>query len=204
MMKSKFKPGDALLIVDPQNDFMPNGALAVPEGDRILPIVNQWIAAAVTENIPVIISRDWHPQDHISFQSRGGRWPTHCVRNTHGAAFHTNLHVPTNAIIVNKAIDANHEAYSALQGVTDSDGLTLPEKLQQLAIQRLWVAGLALDYCVHFSALDAKKLGLEVHVILPACRAIAQDSEQQAFKDMVAVDIIIENEEDPYLNTQNK
>src|SRR5207237_10586686 len=97
-----FQAGDALLIVDVQNDFCPGGALAVPEGDAIVPVLNRWIAEAEACRAPVFASRDWHPENHISFTQRGGPWPPHCVQNTRGAAFHPDLRLPPNAEIVSK------------------------------------------------------------------------------------------------------
>jgi nicotinamidase/pyrazinamidase len=197
-MKPKFQAGDALLIVDPQNDFMPGGALAVPNGDEIIPILNDWIAAAEKANIPVIVSRDWHPPDHTSFQEQGGRWPVHCVRETPGAAFHKDLKIPKNAIIVDKAFTKDKEAYSAFEGITHAESIPLLEKLQTLGIKRIWIGGLALDYCVHYSAVGAHKAGLEYHVILPACRSIAKNTEEKAIKDMEKLQTIFETEPNPY------
>ncbi|HVV69385.1 MAG TPA: nicotinamidase [Gammaproteobacteria bacterium] len=186
------QPGDALLIVDPQNDFMPGGALAVPEGDRIIPIVNAWIVSAQQLSIPIIISRDWHPPHHISFKERGGPWPEHCVQNTFGAAFHKDIVIPENAIIINKAFLIDKDAYSAFEGITTDTQTPLPEKLHTLGIKRIWIAGLALDYCVYHSAISAHNLGFEFHVILPACRAIAKDSAQKALADMQQLGVMIE------------
>ncbi len=171
-MEAAFNPGDLLLIVDPQIDFMPQGALAVPHGDRIIPVVNEWIKAAQKAHIPIAISRDWHPTNHISFQPQGGPWPVHCVRDTPGAAFHPDLLIPPNTIIIDKAILANQEAYSAFEGIIHDTGMAMPEKLRQLGIQRVWIAGLTLDYCVYHSAESAHQLGFEFNVILDGCRAI--------------------------------
>lgn len=197
-MKTKFKKGDALLIVDVQYDFLPGGSLAVADGDNILPVVNQWIAAANQADIPVILSRDWHPSNHISFQAQGGPWPVHCVKNTRGAEFHQDLKYPKTAIIVDKAIVADKETYSALGGVTETEGKPLAEKLHELNIKRLWIGGLAFDYCVKYSALEAKKIGLDVIVILPACKAIAEQTEQETFQLLAAAKVILELDSEPY------
>ncbi len=193
-MKHAFKTGDALLIVDPQNDFMPGGALAVTGGDAIIPILNEWIAVAQKSNIPIIISRDWHPPHHISFKERGGKWPAHCIQNTHGAEFHKQLVLPSNAIIVNKAFLADQDAYSAFDGVLADSQTTLPDKLRSMGIKRVWIAGLALDYCVYYSAISAHELGFEFHVIMPACRAIAEDSARKALEHMQRLGVLLEKD----------
>ena len=176
----QLKVGDLLLIVDPQIDFMPQGVLGVPHSDEIIPIVNAWIKAAEQAGIPIAISRDWHPTNHISFQECGGPWPVHCVRDTPGAAFHPDLIIPQQAIIIDKAIDPDQEAYSAFEGFSHESQIPVPELLQQLGIQRIWIAGLALDYCVYYSVLSAHKLGYEIHVILPACRAISRKNPRRS------------------------
>src|SRR5438874_13818264 len=94
------KTGDALLIVDVQNDFCPGGALAVPEGDAVVPILNRWIAEAEGTGVPVFASRDWHPPNHISFKERGGPWPPHCVQGTEGGALQQGLKLPRHALII--------------------------------------------------------------------------------------------------------
>lgn len=196
-MKSKLQAGDALLIVDPQYDFLPGGSLAIADGHKILPVLNDWIKAAQKAGIPIIISRDWHPAHHKSFKERGGPWPSHCVQNTHGAKFHKDLKFPNNAIIVNKAFNADKDAYSALEGVTDTEGVPLPEKLRQLKIKRLWIGGLAFDYCVQFSSLDARKSGFEVRIILPATKAIADETAQDTFKKLANADVAFELDSEP-------
>lgn len=194
----KFKLHDVLLIVDPQNDFMPTGALGVPQGDEIISLVNQWIAAAQAAHVPIIISRDWHPPHHISFIERGGPWPVHCVQNTKGAEFHKDLALPSNAIIVDKAFLVDKEAYSAFEGVTHDSKMPLPDQLQSLQAHRVWIAGLALDYCVYYSALSANQLGLEFHIILPACRAISPETGNKALEHMKKLGgTIIETDVDP-------
>lgn len=198
-MKTKFQKGDVLLIVDPQNDFFPGGSLGVAEGDKIIPIVNQWIDAAKKERIPIIVSRDWHPMKHISFKEQGGPWPIHCVQNTEGANFQPELKIPADSIIVNKAFELDKDAYSALEGFTDKERMPLPEKLRELHAKRLWVVGLAFDYCVHYSAMDARKLGWQVNVVLPACRSISEKTEQKSLQDMVKAGVIMELDSDPYV-----
>jgi nicotinamidase/pyrazinamidase len=164
--KHEYRPGDALLIVDVQNDFCPGGALGVNDGDAIIPAVNEWIEAARVQDVPVIASRDWHPSDHISFQARGGPWPPHCVQDTLGAAFHRDLRLTPDTHIVSKAHSRDLESYSAF-GDTN-----LAEMLRSWSVKRVWIAGLAQDYCVLQTSLDAIREGFEVHVIVDATRAV--------------------------------
>src|SRR5690349_18961003 len=124
--------GDALIIVDVQNDFCPGGALAVPEGDRVVSELNKWIAQAAHFDIPVFASRDWHPPNHISFKGLGGIWPVHCVQGSPGAEFHADLKLPPNATVVSKATEANRDSYSAFGG-TD-----LADRLRAMNVQRVW------------------------------------------------------------------
>ena len=166
-MAIKLTVSDALLLVDVQNDFCPGGSLAVADGDAVVPALNAWIAAARQGGARVFASRDWHPPDHLSFAERGGIWPLHCVQNTLGADFHPDLELPNDAVIVTKADTADREAYSAF------DSGELAAQLRAAGIERLWVGGLATDYCVKASVLDATELPeLEVHVIADAIRAV--------------------------------
>jgi nicotinamidase/pyrazinamidase len=158
--------GDALLIVDVQNDFCPGGALGVVEGDQVVPILNLWIEEAERRNIPIYITRDWHPEGHISFKERGGPWPPHCVQGTQGAAFRSDLRIPAHAHIINKGHELDKDSYSAFGGTG------LLEKLRKSGIKRLWIGGLAQDYCVRESSFDAVREGFEVHVIVDATRAV--------------------------------
>jgi nicotinamidase/pyrazinamidase len=198
-MKAKLRAGDALLIVDPQNDFLPGGALPVPQGDEIIPILNTWIKAAQEAKIPIIVSRDWHPANHISFKEQGGHWPAHCVQNTWGAEFSKDLKIPKDVIIINKAFHADKEAYSAFEGVTDKEAKPLTEQLSELKVTRIWIAGLALDYCVHYSAVNAFKEGFEFHVILPACRSISKHTEDKAMRDLEKFQAVFEYDAEPYV-----
>lgn len=156
----------ALLVVDIQNDFCPGGTLEVPEGDAIIPQVNEYIRRFYTQGSPVIASRDWHPHGHCSFKEQGGPWPAHCVQDSWGGQFHPKLALPPEATIVSKATDPKREAYSAF------DGTSLGKRLRGLGIETLFVSGLATDYCVKTSVLDARKLGLGVVVLEDAIRGI--------------------------------
>ncbi|MEM1270100.1 MAG: nicotinamidase [Bacteroidota bacterium] len=182
-MTNPFTAGDALLIVDVQNDFIPGGSLAVPDGDAVVPVLNTWIEHATEAGIPVIASRDWHPADHVSFAEQGGLWPPHCVQDTAGADFHPDLRLPADAMIISKADTTEKDAYSAFEDTG------LASTLKDLGVERVFVGGLALDYCVRASALDALENGFEVHLIPDGSRAIDEEagaafvqelSEQQA------------------------
>jgi nicotinamidase/pyrazinamidase len=157
---------DAFLLVDAQVDFFPGGALPVPHGDAILPAVNTVLELCREEDIPVIASADWHPANHASFVAAGGPWPPHCVRGTAGASLHPALELPPVFTMVHKATRADTDAYSAF------DGGTLAHILRERSIRRLLVGGLALDYCVKASCLDAVSSGFEVALLLPATRAV--------------------------------
>ena len=160
-----------LLIVDVQKDFCPGGALAVPGGDRVVPVLNRYIAEATARGVPVYASRDWHPAVTRHFQAYGGEWPPHCVQNTEGATFHPDLRLPASAVVVTKGESPDHPGYSALGGHTP-DGRTLAETLRDGKIDRLYVGGLATDYCVKQSVLDARHMGLKVTVLADAIAGV--------------------------------
>lgn len=158
--------GDALLIVDVQRDFLPGGALAVPHGDAVVPVLNRYIGLAQRKGLPVIASRDWHPKKHCSFRDQGGIWPEHCVRETPGAAFAEGLALPAGAEVVSKATREDADAYSAF------DSTALADELRARGIRRLLTGGLATDYCVLNTVLDALKSGFEVLLLADAIRAV--------------------------------
>lgn len=163
--------GDALLIVDVQNDFMPGGALGVNEGDKIIEPINRALALFQTKVLPVFFSRDWHPSDHSSFRTQGGPWPPHCVRETTGASFTARIRVPDRAVTFSKGMDREKEQYSAFAAQAD-DGRSLREALFDLGIRRIFVGGLATDYCVLNTVLDLVIAGYTVVVLVDACRAV--------------------------------
>ena len=156
-------PTDALIVVDVQRDFCPGGALAVPRGDEVVPVINRLLA--LTDWLTVA-TRDWHPADHCSFRAQGGIWPPHCVAGTDGAAFHPALDRARIHHVVSKAVTRDSEAYSGFQG-TDLAAL-----LARRGIRRAFVCGLATDYCVKATALDARRAGLDVVVIADAIRGV--------------------------------
>ncbi|MBI4265401.1 MAG: bifunctional nicotinamidase/pyrazinamidase [Acidobacteria bacterium] len=161
----------ALLVVDVQKDFCPGGALAVPEGDRVVPVLNRRIAEAAAHGWPIYASRDWHPPVTRHFKQYGGEWPPHCVQRTEGAAFHDALQLPASTVVVTKGQDPDSPGYSAFQGETP-DGRPLLADLQKRRIDRLYVGGLATDYCVKHSVLDALRAGLKVTVIGDAIKGV--------------------------------
>jgi nicotinamidase/pyrazinamidase len=172
--------GDALLIVDVQNDFLPGGRLAVPQGNAVVAPLNRCIAAFERRGRPVIATRDWHPPKHCSFEPQGGPWPPHCVAGTHGAEFAPQLRLPATAVVVSKGTAAQAEAYSGFQG-TD-----LAARLQALRVRRLFIGGLATDYCVLHTVRDALRAGFEVAVLADAVAAVdcQQGDGGRALEDM--------------------
>lgn len=174
----------ALIVIDVQNDFCPDGKLAVAGGDEIIAPINQMIAGAQT----TLLTQDWHPADHQSFASMHPEkaafettsmsygeqvlWPDHCVIGSTGAAFHQDLNIDFAQAVIRKGFRAEIDSYSAFfendhKTVTGLDGY-----LKARGISKLVMCGLATDFCVAYSALDAAHLGYEVHIALPACRAI--------------------------------
>jgi nicotinamidase/pyrazinamidase len=162
----RLRPDDALLIVDLQRDFLPGGALAVPGSNGVIAPVNACIDRFVEHGLPVLASRDWHAADHCSFKAAGGTWPAHCVAGSAGASFAEALRLPPRARIVSKGTLRDREAYSAFAG-TD-----LHAQLRTGRVLRLFVCGLATDYCVASSAADALALGYRVVVVVDAIAAV--------------------------------
>ena len=160
------KNSDALLITDIQKDFLPGGALPVDDGDGIIPVLNDYITRFEAAKAHVLASRDWHPANHISFKAQGGLWPPHCVQQTIGAQFSPELKLPSHTIVISKATNPDVEAYSAF------DGTSLAHELKTLGVKRLFVGGLATDYCVVNTVLDACKLGFETVVLMDATLGI--------------------------------
>lgn len=156
----------ALIVVDIQNDFIPGGALAVKDGDKVMNPLNSYIEVFTSKGRPVILTRDWHPLNHISFIGRGGQWPPHCVQWTKGAEFHPSLKIPKKAIVVSKGTDPDREAYSGFEGTN------LTKILTENGVKRVFVGGLATDYCVKNTILDALKEGFEAYLLLDASKGV--------------------------------
>ena len=161
----------ALLVVDVQKDFCPGGALPVPDGDRVVPALNRYIADAGAQGMPVYASRDWHPAVTTHFKAYRGKWPSHCVQGTDGARFHHDLQLPESTIVISKGQDPHTPGYSALEGSTPL-GRTLLSDLHERQIGRLYVGGLATDYCVKETVLDALRAGFQVTVLADAIAGV--------------------------------
>jgi nicotinamidase/pyrazinamidase len=188
----------ALLIVDVQNDFCPGGALGVPDGDRVVEPLNRAAQRFAEAGLPVFASRDWHPAVTGHFREYGGTWPPHCVQGTSGADFHPGLRLPAGTMVISKGIAPDLDSYSVFEGVLE-DGATLASCLATLGVSRLYVGGLATDYCVRSSALDAVRSGLGVTVLTdgvagvdqnPGDSALALEEMVRAGVQLAAVDAI--------------
>ena len=188
----QIEPTDALVVVDVQNDFCPGGALAVSGGDAIVPIING-LAPKFSRHA---YTRDWHPASHCSFDAAprfvDKSWPAHCVQGTPGAAFHPDLVVPPGALIISKAMNPDKEAYS------DFEDTAFAADLRNLGVKRLFVCGLATDYCVKATALDAVKEGFAAVLIADACRGIdvPAGSAAEAVEAMRQAGVVIARSED--------
>jgi nicotinamidase/pyrazinamidase len=183
-----------LLLVDPQYDFFPGGALAVADGDQIVAPLNAWMRRH--PDAPVFASRDWHPPQTRHFKARGGIWPPHCVRDTRGAAFHDELHME-RAVVYDKGTDPEDDGgYSAFDGARiDDAGVrhTLASDLREAGVTTLVVGGLATDYCVKASVLDALRAGFSVQLLRAAVRAVelAPGDGARALQEMVAAGAVV-------------
>jgi len=196
--KIAIRDRDVLIVVDIQNDFCPGGALSVPRGDEVIPLINQ-----LAERFPnVVLTQDWHPPDHLSFASAhpGKRphdivmlpygpqilWPDHCVRVTSGAEFHADLHIPHAALVLRKGIHREIDSYSTFY---ENDRITptgLIGYLRERGFGRVFLAGLAFDFCVRYSAEDAYREGFNVVVVEDACRGIDVDGSMAATRESFA------------------
>ena len=175
-----------LLIVDVQNDFCPGGALPVPGGDRVIPVLNRYIEKCREPQIPIIASRDWHPEKTAHFKAYGGIWPPHCIQDTKGARFHPDLKLPKETVVVSKGMDPEKDSYSAFQAF-DPEGTPLAELLKSRRVGHLFVGGLATDYCVRASVLDALREGFRATVLADAVCGVElkPGDSQKAFDEMM-------------------
>lgn len=161
----------ALLLVDVQNDFCPGGALPVPDGDKVVEPLGRVASCFAAAGLAVVASRDWHPEVTGHFKEFGGAWPPHCVQRSPGAAFHPALLLPGATVVVSKGISPDSDSYSAFDGRSE-EGLSLDEVLSALKIRRLYIGGLATDYCVRSSVLDALRAGYEVVLLVDAIAGV--------------------------------
>ncbi len=175
---------DCLIVADVQNDFLPGGALGIHDGDQIIPVLNEYIRTFKAAQAPIVASRDGTPQNtyqHNTYPSMPkGLWPAHCIKDTPGAQFSPDLKLPSNTLVVSKATDSSKEAYSVF------DDTDLGEQLRALGVSRVFIGGLATDYCVVNSVVDACKLGFDVVVLVDAVRGIElhPGDVEQAFVTM--------------------
>jgi nicotinamidase/pyrazinamidase len=201
----QLQPTDALLVIDVQNDFMPGGALAVADGDAIVPLINT-LAKRFDH---VLLTQDWHPAQHISFASTHSKkpfetidipygsqkiiqtlWPDHVLQHTEGAAFHPALHIPHAELILRKGFRRHIDSYSAFLENDHSTPTGLAGYLRERNLQRLFLCGLAYDFCVRYSAIDGKALGFETIVIEDATRPVnLPNSVDETNKALAAANI---------------
>jgi nicotinamidase/pyrazinamidase len=191
-LPTRLAAGDCLVVVDVQNDFLPGGALAVPNGDRVVPVLNRYLKLFAERSLPIFATRDWHPPNHCSFREQGGQWPPHCVADTAGAAFAPTLAFPPMAIIVSKGTDPRKEAYSGFQG-TD-----LAEQAKSAGVRRLFIGGLATEFCVLATVSDAIREGFPVFLLLDAIQGLEikpgdDRRSEQAMVDRGAVALRMED-----------
>jgi len=188
----KISEQDVLIVVDVQNDFCTDGALAVPDGEKVVPAVNR--IAQKFKN--VVLTQDWHPKDHVSFASNHANkrpfdtielpygsqvlWPAHCVQDTNGAEFHKALHIPQASLVIRKGFRRDIDSYSALYENDCKTPTGLLGYLRERQLKTMFIAGLAFDFCVRYSAEDARKAGFEVAVIEDACRGIDLEGSMAA------------------------
>lgn len=161
----------ALLVVDVQNDFCSKGALGIAQGDEIIPILNKYIKLFSKKKLPIFITRDWHPKVTKHFKQFGGLWPKHCIQGTHGAEFHPGLKFSKEAIVLSKGMDPQKDSYSASHA-EDVNGTGFLNLLKIFGITKLYIGGLATDYCVKYSTLDALKNGIKVYVLTDAIKGV--------------------------------
>ncbi|HEY0383851.1 MAG TPA: isochorismatase family protein [Candidatus Elarobacter sp.] len=184
----EIRPDDALVVVDVQHDFLPGGALAVAEGERIFDPID-----ALAPRFPrVYATRDWHPANHSSYEQYGGPWPVHCVADTHGAAFDARLALDDVDVVIDKGTDRGTDGYSGFAATT------LDRDLRDHDVHRVFVCGLATDYCVKATALDAKAAGFDVVVLEDASAAVnlAPGDEQRALDELRAANVAVANSAD--------
>ena len=177
----ELQDGDALIIVDVQNDFLPGGMLAVPRGDEVVSVINNYIDLFLTKGLPIIATRDWHPVNHCSFQAQGGPWPPHCIANSPGAEFAAGLRLPAEFMIISKAAAPDKDAYSGFEGTE------LEAVLRSHGVRRVFVCGLATDYCVLNTVKDALENRYQVYVLNDAIRAVnvQPDDGHRAEQEMI-------------------
>jgi len=169
---------NALIVVDVQNDFMPNGALPVPNGNEVISIIN----GIVNMFDYVVFTQDWHPENHCSFKENGGLWPKHCVKESHGASFPPTLNCAFNRL--KKGTRVHVDSYSAFFDNDHNRSTRLNERLENRKIEQVFICGVATEYCVKYTVLDALKFYKKVYVIADACRGITNEGVTKAMDEM--------------------
>ncbi len=173
----------ALLLVDLQNDFFPGGALGIETGNEIVDVVNKYIDLFKEHTLPVFATRDWHPPETTHFEKKGGPWPDHCVQNTKGAEFHPSIKIPGNAIVLSKGTDPQSHGYSAFEA-HDESGKSFPDILREKDIDTFYIAGLATDLCVRYSAMDAVKNGFNINILADAVRGVDPEESKKTLEEI--------------------
>jgi nicotinamidase/pyrazinamidase len=186
---------DALIVVDVQNDFCPGGSLAVAEGDEVVPILNRYIKKFAELGLPIFATRDWHPQKTRHFNTDGGPWPPHCIQGTEGGKFHPRLVLGDDVIVVSKGMDPDADSYSGFQAV-DGNHVQLAELLRERGVERIFVGGLATDYCVKATVIDGLGEGFQVVLLEDAVRGVnlKPNDATQAIEEMVRAGATQSNE----------
>ncbi len=185
---------DALIIIDMQNDFCPGGALPVADGDQVVAPLNRYIEKFKREKLPIFATRDWHPEQTKHFKAYGGLWPPHCVQGTKGAEFRADLELPMDTVIVSAGMASDEEGYSGFDG-KDEKGRSLADLLHAAGVERIFVGGLATDYCVKHTVFDALKQGFKVVLLEDAVRGVnlQPDDSKRAIEEMVRAGAVRES-----------
>lgn len=180
-----------LLCIDMQKDFFPGGAAPVPDGEEMIPQINEYTQVIFKmQGLPVFLTRDWHPEDHCSFEDQGGEWPRHCVQDTEGAEFHPDFRHPGACPVISKGTDPDEEAYSGFKGTQ------LEKDIREMSVERLFVTGVTTEYCVKHTVLDAIDCGFDVYVLTDAIAPLDPDEEKAALSEMQEAGAELVTEED--------
>src|SRR4030042_3987201 len=179
----KISKADSLIIANIQIDFLPGGALQALEGDLLIPVINDYLKIFRRAGASIFAVRDWHPQNHVSFTGQGGQWPPHCIQESEGAKFHPDLKLPEGTVIISKATDTLNDSYSSFEGTG------LAQSLEMQGIYRLFVGGLATEYCILNTVLDSRKLGFGTLLLSDAVRGInaKPNDANRAIEEMVSL-----------------
>jgi nicotinamidase/pyrazinamidase len=177
---------DALILVDVQNDFCPGGALAVKDGDQVVPALNQYINKFTKAGLPIFATRDWHPEKTSHFNTDGGPWPPHCIQGSKGAQFHPDLRLPAGTVIVSAGMGSDEDGYSGFLGIDDR-GVKLVDLLRERGVERIFVGGLATDYCIKHTVLDGLRENFKVVLLTDSVRGVnlKPDDSQCAIGEML-------------------